>query len=171
MKHAAPSWRRCAMLAAALVAIPVSSAPAQEAESFSGRWVASGSRTLFDFVPGREVASFAIAGHVNLENGVGDAIDFWSECIGLSDSAGGSTGRCVWRDFRGRRVFSVLSGRPLDSGVAVTGEIVGGTGNLEGITGAYAFTWHVVDVSPEDGVVTGQSRDLAGTYRIPQRSE
>ena len=143
--------------------------PSAEGESgvFAGTWIASGTRQPFAFVEGREVFPFQIEGHVNLRTGVGETEDFWSTCVGLWDSQTGGTTRCVWRSMDGDRVYSVLRGEPLRAGVAVTGEIVGGTGALDGITGSYEFTWHTLDDSEEDDVLTGHARDLNGSFEIP----
>ncbi len=146
-----------------------SMAPSAGADSgvFAGTWIASGSRQPFEFAEGREVFPFQLEGHVNLRTGVGRTEDFWSTCVGLWDSQTGGTTRCVWRSLAGDRVYSVLRGEPLRVGVAVTAEIVGGTGALEGITGSYEFTWHTLDDSEEDDVLTGHARDLNGSFEIP----
>ncbi|MBW2707018.1 MAG: hypothetical protein JRD84_12015, partial [Deltaproteobacteria bacterium] len=52
-------------------------------------------------------------------------------------------------------------------GVRVTGEFVGGTGNLKGIGGSFTFTWFSVFINKDQGIFTGHTKDLTGSYRIP----
>ena len=105
-------------------------ASAEQTGTFAGTWVASGKRQPFDFVEGRNVGTFNLAGNVSLKDDFGEIEDFWAECIGLLDSVTGSSVRCVWRSLKGEKAYSVLSGQPLKEGVKVTGEFVGGTGSL-----------------------------------------
>ena len=142
-------------------------ASAEQTGSFTGTWVASGKRQPFDFVGGREVGTFKLAGNVSLKNEFAGIKDFWAECIGLSDSVAGSSVRCVWRSLKGERAYSVLSGQPLTEGVKVSGEFVGGTGSLTGVTGAFTFTWTSTFIDKDQGMFTGHTQDLSGSYRIP----
>ena len=52
-----------------------------------------------------------------------------------------SVGRAVWTDGRGDRIFSELSGEPLQTGRRISGTITGGTGRMRGVTGDYELTW------------------------------
>jgi hypothetical protein len=140
---------------------------AEQTGTFKGTWIASGQRQIFDFAADREVGTFKLSGHVNLKDEVGEEKDFWAECIGLSDSVAGSTVRCVWHSMEGEKTYSVLSGQPLKEGVKVTGEFVGGTGKLKGIEGSYTFTWFSVFINKNRGIITGHTKDLSGSYRIP----
>lgn len=142
-------------------------ASAEQTGSFTGTWIASGKRQPFDFVEGREVGTFKLAGNVSLKNEFGGIEDFWAECIGLSDSVAGSSVRCVWRSLKGERAFSVLSGQPLKKGVKVTGEFVGGTGSLKGVSGTFTFTWTSTFIDKDQGMFTGHTKDLSGSYLIP----
>jgi len=142
-------------------------ASSEQTGSFTGTWIASGQRQTFDFVEGREVGTFELTGHVNLKDEVGEEEDYWAECVGLSDSVAGSTARCVWRSLKGQKAYCVLSGQPLKKGVRVTGEFVGGTGNLKGIGGSFIFTWVSVFINKDQGIFSGQTKDLTGSYRIP----
>ena len=76
-------------------ALPVGDALAEQTGTFTGSWVASGKRQPFDFVEGREVGTFNLAGNVSLKDELGEIEDFWAECIGLSDTVSGSSVRCV----------------------------------------------------------------------------
>ena len=147
--------------------VPVPEASAEQAGSFAGSWVASGKRQPFDFVEGRDVGTFNLAGNVSLKDELGGIEDFWAECVGLSDSVAGSSVRCVWRSLKGAKAYSVLSGQPLKKGVKVTGEFVGGTGSLKGVTGTFTFTWTSTFIDKEQGMFTGATKDLSGSYQIP----
>ena len=147
--------------------LPVRDASAEQAGDFTGTWVASGKRQPFEFVEGREVGTFDLAGNVSLKDEFGEIEDFWADCIGLSDSVAGSSVRCVWRSLKGEKAYSVLSGQPLKKGVKVTGEFVGGTGSLKGVTGTFTFTWTSTFIDKDQGMFTGHTKDLSGSYRIP----
>jgi len=147
--------------------IPVPEASAEQAGTFTGTWIASGQRQPFDFVQDREVGTFNLAGNVSLKDEFGGIEDFWAECIGLSDSVEGSSVRCVWRSLKGEKAYSVLSGQPLKKGVKVTGEFVGGSGSLKGVSGTFSFTWTSTFIDKDQGTFTGHTEDLRGSYRIP----
>ena len=140
---------------------------AEQTGSFTGTWVASGKRQPFDFAEGREVGTFNLAGNLSLKDDIGEIEDFWAQCIGLSDSTAGSSVRCVWRSLKGAKAYSILSGQPLKEGVKVTGEFVGGTGSLKGITGAFTFTWTSTFIDKDQSIFTGHTQDISGSYRIP----
>ena len=150
---------------AALITAPHASA--EQSGTFSGTWIASGKRQPFDFVEGREVGTFKLAGNVSLKDEFGGIEDFWAECVGLSDSVAGSSVRCVWRSLQGEKAYSFLSGQPLKKGVRVTGEFVGGTDSLKGLTGTFNFTWMSTFTDKNRGIFTGHTKDLKGTYKIP----
>ena len=143
---------------------------AAETGEFTGSWIANGTRTPFPFGEGRQVFTFKIAGHVNLQTALGRKKDYWSECVGLADAATGVAGRCVWKDLAGPELFLTLHSDRLQQGSQVAGTIVGATGPLAGISGDLSFTWSSVIVQTDaDGIVTmtGQTRNLGGRYRIP----
>jgi len=142
-------------------------ASSEQTGSFTGTWIASGQRQTFDFVEGREVGTFELTGHVNLKDEVGEEEDYWAECVGLSDSVAGSTARCVWRSLKGQKAYCVLSGQPLKEGVKVSGEFVGGTGSLKEVSGSFSFTWTSTFVDKDQGIFTGHTQDISGSYRIP----
>lgn len=150
---------------AALISVPQASA--EQTGSFTGSWVASGKRQVFDFVEGREVGTFDLAGNVSLKDEFSGIEDFWAECVGLSDSVAGGSVRCVWRSLKGEKAYSVLRGQPLKEGVKVTGEFVGGTDSLKGLTGTFNFTWTSTFTDKNRGIFTGHTKDLKGTYKIP----
>ena len=147
--------------------ILIASASAERSGSFAGAWIASGQRHAFDFLEGREVGTFRLTGHVNLKDNLGELEDYWAECIGLSDSVTGGSARCVWRSLKGQKAYIVLRGQPLKEGVKVTGEFVGGTDSLKGLTGTFNFTWTSTFTDKNQDIFTGHTRDLKGTYKIP----
>ena len=143
---------------------------AAEVGAFRGSIIANGTRTPFPFGENRQVFTFKIAGHVNLQNLIGKKKDYWSECIGLADSETGLTGRCVWKDLAGPEIYITLLSDRLQQGSRVSGTIVGGTGHLAGISGEFTFNWSSVSThTDENGIVSvsGETRNLNGNYRIP----
>ena len=168
-RMAAPLLLSVALVAAGVFTLaPIREASAEQSGTFKGSWIVSGKRQVLDFTTGRDVFTFNLEGHVNLEDNVGKLSDFWSECVGLWDSETGANGRCVWRSLEGSEVYSMLTSKTkLGEGVPVEGEIVGGTGDAEGATGKYTFTWSTVDFNRDERVLSGHSKDLAGSYTIP----
>lgn len=155
------------LLLAFTVFMTPSFAAAAEEGTFTGTWIASGTRQIQDFAEGRAVFTYSVKGHVNLKNGLGDVADFWSECSGLWDAETGSTARCAWRGLEGQKVFIAMDGQPLEEGVLVSGEIIGGTEELEGITGSLTFTWTSVFINEDTDTLTGHTENISGTYRLP----
>jgi hypothetical protein len=158
----------CAVLL--LATSPMTPGHAAESGEFRGGWIANGTRTPFPFGEGRQIFTFRIAGHVNLQTALGKKKDYWSECIGLADSVTGITGRCVWKDLAGSEIYLTLQSDRLQQGSRVTGTFVGGTGPFSGISGDLSFTWSsVISLTDAEGVVsvTGQTGNLGGRYRVP----
>ena len=149
---------------------PLTDSNAAESGEFKGTMIANGTRTSFPFGDARQVFTFRLAGHLNLQTALGKKKDYWSECVGLADSVTGIVGRCVWKDLAGPEIYVTLQSDRLQQGGQVNGTIVGGTGNLSGISGELSFNWSsVITLTEAEGVVsvTGQTRNLAGSYRIP----
>jgi hypothetical protein len=143
---------------------------AAESGEFKGTMIANGTRTPFSFGDVRQVFTFKVAGHVSLQTALGKKKDYWSECVGLSDSVSGVIGRCVWKDLAGPEIYLTLESDRLQQGSQVNGTIVGGTGYLAGISGELSFNWSAVTVQTDsEGItnVTGQAKNLVGRYRIP----
>ena len=141
-----------------------------ESGEFKGSWIANGTRTPFSFGDGRQVFTFKIAGHVNLQTLLNKKKDYWSECVGLADSITGVVGRCVWKDLDGPETYITLQSDRLQQGSQVVGTIVGGSGKLAGISGDLSFNWSsVITQTDSEGIVnvTGQTINLGGRYRVP----
>lgn len=143
---------------------------AGEKGSFTGTWMANGSKEVLPLGKNRETALFKLAGHVNLKNDkIGKEKNFYAQCIGLSDFSTGSDIRCVWRSMDGQEVYLTMKGTRMEEGSRVTGNIVGGTGSFDGITGYLHFTWtsmSFTQTSDEAGI-GGFSQDVSGSYQLP----
>ena len=142
---------------------------AEQAGTFRGTWIANGTRTMFPFGADRKIYTFTLSGHVNLETSLGNKKDYWSECVGLADTATGTVARCIWKDLDGPEIYITLQTERMQENNPVSGKIVGGSGHLAGITGDLSFIWSSVSFQREDRVstLTGQTRDLQGSYSIP----
>lgn len=136
---------------------------------FSGTWLANGTREVFLFGEERKVYTFKLSGHVNLKTIIGEKTDYWSECVGFSDSETGTVARCVWRDLDGPELFIRLKGEQLETGSWVTGTIIGGSGDLKGIKGSLSFRWSSVSLQDDatESTITGQALNLGGSYQTP----
>ncbi|MGD8268208.1 MAG: hypothetical protein PVF55_08565 [Desulfobacterales bacterium] len=150
-----------------MLLLSASQTPAAEEGTFTGTWIVSGQRQMQDFLPGRDVFTFRLQGHVNLKNNLGEVSDFWSECAGIWDDRTGSEGRCVWRSLEGAQAFIVLRGRLMEENIQVVAEVVGGTGRLKDVQGSFKFTWSSVFIDPNTQNLTAHSEAIAGQYRIP----
>ncbi|BBO69476.1 hypothetical protein DSCA_34060 [Desulfosarcina alkanivorans] len=151
-----------------LVMLAAGRALAEEAGTFSGSWIVSGTYRTLDFAEGREVLTFRLSGHVNLKNEIGTVADLWSECTGLWDAGTGTATRCVWRTPGGEdAAYSILEGRLVEEGVRVNGTFVGGAGRLKGLTGGLTFTWTSVFRNRTENRFTGHTENLSGSYQLP----
>jgi hypothetical protein len=153
-----------------LATLSLTDSHAAESGEFKGTLIANGTRTSFPFGDGRQVFTFKLSGHVNLQTSLSKKKDYWSECIGLVDSTTGLVGRCVWKDLAGPEIYLTLQSDKLQQGSQVTGTIVGGSGHLAGISGELSFNWSsVITLTESEGIVsvTGQSKNLSGSYRVP----
>jgi hypothetical protein len=142
---------------------------AGEDGTFTGTWVADGSKEVLALGSEREAALFKFSGDVNLTTKIGKEHNFWSECIGLADSNTGSDIRCVWRSLSGEEVYLVLKGLRMEQGSSITGNIIGGTGAAKGITGTLHFTWSMMSFQQADNEsgISGFSKDVSGAYKLP----
>jgi hypothetical protein len=148
-------------------------APALAAEdgTFTGTWVANGSKEVLAFGSDRETSLFKLSGDVNLTNKVGKESNYWSECIGLGDSETGSDIRCVWRSLHGDEIYLTMKGTRLEKGSSVTGNIIGGSGAAKGIAGTIRFTWSMISLDQLNNEtirmgISGFSKDVSGTYKL-----
>ena len=142
---------------------------AGESGSFTGTWVANGTKDVLSFGEKRETALFKLSGHVNLKDQVGKQNDYWSECIGLADTESGSNIRCVWRGLNGQEIYIVLQSQKLAKGVSVSGTFVGGTGLAAGIKGSLSFEWSTMSFQKQNNSTSlgGYATNLNGTFQLP----
>lgn len=142
---------------------------ADKSGSFTGTWVANGTKDVLPFGDKRETALFKISGHVNLKDPVGMQKDYWSQCIGLADTESGSSIRCVWRAFDGQEIYIVLQSQRLAEEASVSGTIVGGTGLAAGIEGSLSFHWSTMSFQKQKNstAVGGYATDLKGSFQLP----
>ena len=138
--------------------------PPEEWRAFGGTWSAVGRRQTLPTEGARAAAIVQLSGAVVLSTSAGLSRAFRGEAIGFDDGGQGGSGRAVWTDTRGDRVFTVLKAEALASGRRVTGTITGGTGRYAGIAGDWELTWQFV-VETEDGEVQGRASDLKGRFR------
>ncbi len=150
------------------MSLPAVSSAATSGE-FSGAWVANGSRVKFPFGADREIYTFKLSGSVRLKTKVGVEKNYWSDCVGFSDTVSGAVARCVWKDLNGSEIYIALKSKPLHEGGQVTGTIVGGSDHLKGISGDLSFVWSTFSTQKEAGksMIMGQTLDLKGTYQLP----
>ena len=134
--------------------------------TFDGSWSAAGVRQTLPTETGTTAAIVRLSGAIVLAGGAAGA-GFAGDVIGFDNGTGESSGRAVWTDSRGDRVFSVLRGGPVQSGRRIVGTITGGTGRWAGATGDYSLTWQYV-VAGEGDALQGRSSDLHGRIRAPE---
>ena len=136
--------------------------------TFQGSWSAAGRRRMLPTEGARAAAVVDLSGAMVLTDGTGTSTGFLGEAIGFDDGGSLSTGRAVWTDPQGHRIFSVLLGDSLQTGQRIDGTITGGTGRYAGVMGEYTLTWQYV-VSADEPVVQGRTVDLRGRFRLGAR--
>jgi hypothetical protein len=138
--------------------------PSADWRPFAGTWSASGLRHTVGTEGEALAAVVEISGAVAITDGEGLARGFHGRAIGFDDGQGVSTGRAVWTDEHGDRVFSRLRGEPLQTGRRLAGTITGGTGRYAGLEGEYSLTWQYVVVAEGDSI-QGRAIGLTGRVR------
>lgn len=137
---------------------------AVEWRTFTGTWSATGQRQTLPTEDGGAAAIERLSGAVVITVGEGIGRGFRGEMIGFDDGRAASTGRWVWTNERGERIFGELKGEPVQTGRRFAGTITGGTGRFAGITGSLDFTWQSV-VTTDEGTVQVRAVGLQGRYR------
>ena len=173
-----PAIRRafCALVATLPILVLPMPAPfaqggpsADDWVAFEGRWSATGRRQALPTEGSQAAAIVRLSGAINLSAGtevVGGGL--LGEAIGYDDGSGTASGRSMWTDSRGDRVFSSFTADTIGTGRRVTGTITGGTGRFTSVVGDYTLTWQYV-VQGEDEAVQGRSVDLKGRIRRGSR--
>jgi len=138
-----------------------------DARPFAGTWSAAGQRRTLQ-TDGDRAAIVHLSGAIVLSSESLLGAGLLAEAIAFDDGQDVSTGRAVWIDARGDRLFSVLAGEPLRNGRRIRGAFTGGTGRYVGATGEYALTWQYV-VDGENGAVQGRAADLRGRVALSRQ--
>lgn len=131
---------------------------------FGGVWTAAGRRITLPAGDGSTAAIVELSGAVVIKAGDEFGRGFRGEVIGFDDGEGVSSGRALWTDQDGNRIYSRLTGETLAGARRVVATITGGTGRYAGLEGEYAFTWQYVLASDGDQI-QGRVVDLAGRVR------
>ena len=131
--------------------------------TFNGSWSALGRRQTIPTEGGGTAAVVYLSGAVVIAKGSNLGDGLLGEAIAFDDGRNLSTGRAVWTDTRGDRIFSQLSGEPVAAGRRIVGTITGGTGRFAGVVGEYELTWQYV--ARDDDQVQGRAVDLRGRLR------
>ena len=135
---------------------------------FQGTWTAAGTRTVLRLGEDRRASISNMTGSLVLSGKARPAVGFRAEAIVFNDTTAGVTGRAVWTDERGEKVYSELRSEPNSN--AVVGTFAGGTGRYAGAAGSYEFTWRFM-LEQEDGTVQGQADGLKGRVRVGSAQE
>lgn len=130
---------------------------------FQGTWTATGSRNEMLLEGDRHASIADFNGSLLLAGESRPNVGFRAEAIIFNDSSTGMTGRAVWIDENGDKVFSVLQGAQGDKKIA--GTFTGGTGRYARATGSYEFSWRFV-LQSDDGKMQGESVGLNGRVRV-----
>jgi len=132
---------------------------------FQGSWIAAGRRHSLALGDDRRASIVDLTGTMLLAGPSRPGVGFRAEAIGQGDTATGFTGRAVWTDETGDRVFSELRGQGTATGNRIEGTFVGGTGRYAGATGSYELSWQYV-LEAEDGTVQGRAVGLKGRVHL-----
>ena len=167
--------RLFALVALALVAAcsraagPASGAGTSEWRTFTGNWIATGTRTTIPLGGDRRGSIANLEGTMLLSGADRPARGFRGEAIVFNDTGGTAEGRAVWTDSDGSQIFSRFYGTGVANGKRITGTFIGGTGRFAGATGSFTFTWQFV-IDTEDGAIQGQTSDISGRIRTGTNS-
>lgn len=150
---------------------PATPAVAGQVHEFSGRMSVTGSRQILRLEDDRQAGTFRLGGTLLLEGAGRPNLGFRVDIIGFSDSTSGMSGRSVWTDDHGQRIFSELHAREGGPGKPVDAVITGGTGRYAGIAGEYRFSWQYM-ADGDDSTVGARVTDLRGqARRTPAQGE
>jgi hypothetical protein len=164
------------LLVAATIAIataadlPVFAGPQPSGESwhaFAGTWSARGQRQSVPIEGGGTASVVYLSGAVVFATRDVLGGGMRAEAIAFDDGSSSGTGRAVWTDSRGNRLFSEIRGRAVAAGRGITGMFTGGTGPFAGASGAYELTWqYVARDNDTANDVQGRAADLRGRLRV-----
>ncbi|HYL26809.1 MAG TPA: hypothetical protein VEW74_03180 [Candidatus Nitrosotalea sp.] len=150
-------------------AAPASAAAPGAWHTFTGNWIATGTRSTIPLGANRNASIADLEGTMLLSGDSRPARGFRGEAIVFNDTGAGAEGRAVWTDSDGSQVFSELHGTGIAGGKKIDGTFIGGTGRFTGATGSFTFTWQFV-IDTEDGRIQGQTSDLSGRIRADKNT-
>ena len=143
---------------------PASEAAPGEWRTFTGNWIATGTRSTIPLGADRRASIADLEGTMLLSGDKRPARGFRGEAIVFNDTGASAEGRGVWTDSDGSQIFSEFHGTGVAGGKKIEGTFIGGTGRFMGATGSFTFTWQFV-IDTEDGRIQGQTSDLSGRIR------
>src|SRR5262245_25936928 len=115
-------------VALSIIATPFAQeSPGEGYRSFQGSWSAIGRRQTLVPESGSVPAIAGLSGAITVSGAAGFSRGFRGEAIGFDDGGGMGTGRAVWTDANGDRLFSIVRGEPLEAGRRMIGTFTGGT--------------------------------------------
>ncbi len=153
-----------AALCLGLLATEAGAQPADAWRPFSGTWSLTGERHAVATEGPHRAAIVHVSGSLVLsaQGDLGPGLS--GEAVGYDDGAGLLTGRAVFTDAHGDRVFATLKAESIGTGRRATGTITGGTGRFAGLEGEFTFSWQYV-VEPESGEIALRAVNLEGRAR------
>ena len=135
-----------------------------EWHTFTGNWIATGTRSTIPLGADRRATIVDLEGTMLLSGDQRPARGFLGEAVVFNDTGAGAEGRGVWTDSDGSQIFSEFHGTGVAGGKKIEGTFIGGTGRFAGATGSFTFTWQFV-IDSADGQIQGQTSDLSGRIR------
>lgn len=138
-----------------LAAAAAAAAAAPEPVTFSGGFQAAAHREIAT-VGGGKAMVYSVLGSIQLRFGDAAPRPLSAECVGFDESGGSSpttgTGRCLWRDADGDRLFVSLTTRGSEN----VYEVTGGTGKWTSAAGQLRTTFHYLP-APEGTFLLAES--------------
>jgi hypothetical protein len=136
---------------------------------FTATWTLSGQRELLPTEGDRPASIVHVSGPLTITSGEGLGHGLLGEVIGFDDGGRLLTGRAVFTDDRGDRIYCTLSAEPIGTGRLATATITGGTGGFEGLEGRFTLAWQYV-VDTDSGEVSTRAVNVEGrTRRVARR--
>ena len=147
-------------------ALTLAAQPAPEWRPFAATWTLAGRRTAIPTEGPRAAAIVHATGSLVVTKGETLGRGFFGELIGFDDGGTLLSGRAIFTDEKGDKVFAVLKAQPLGAGRTATAAITGGTGRWAGLEGDFTFAWKFV-VASEDDAFDALALNVEGRVRRP----
>jgi hypothetical protein len=140
---------------------------AERWQTFTGTWSARGQRQSVPIEGGGTASVGYLSGAVVFATRDVLGGGMRAEAIAFDDGWSSGTGRAVWTDSRGNRLFSEIKGGTVAAGRRISGTFTGGTGPFAGASGDYQLTWQYAARDSDTGNdVQGRAADLRGRLRV-----